>query len=317
MLKCLLRKSVFLGSAFVALFFVYNSEVFSQVEAEVSMEENIPAEEALAVKYLNFNIKNVEQALEQATPLKIELQMQDKAFPDGGGSVQEVEVRGFHNGEKIFLGIKWKDVTKNDRAIAHSQFRDAVGMMFPLDIVTISPETPFSPRMGDRDKPVNIWHWKADWQKELISGYEHMEDQYPNMNSDFDFDPNPLHYHNELYKSVPLMAGGIAGGNILSEASRGRSVEDLNAVGFGTLTSQTHQDVEGKGSWDNDKWSVIIHRALITQDKDDVQFVPGMETYFTVAVWDGAEGDRDGQKSISLKWNPMKIERIKYSALAE
>jgi hypothetical protein len=321
MLKCLLRKSVFLGSAFVALFFVYNSEVFSQgLEqgvAEVSMEENIPAEEGLAVKYLNFNIKSAGQALEQATPLKIELQMQDKAFPDGGGSVQEVEVRGFHNGETIFLGIKWNDATKNDRAIAHSQFRDAVGMMFPLDIVTISPETPFSPRMGDRAKPVNIWHWKADWQKELASGYEHMEDQYPNMISDFDFDPIPLQYHKDLYQSAEYMAGGVSAGNLLSKANRGRSVEDLNAVGFGTLTSQVHQDVEGKGAWDNDKWSVVIHRALITQDKDDVQFVPGMETYFTVAVWNGSEGDRDGQKSISLRWSTIKLESVKYSASAE
>jgi DMSO reductase family type II enzyme heme b subunit len=75
--------------------------------------------------------------------------------------------------------------------------------------------------------------------------------------------------------------------------------------------------VEGKGAWENGKWSVVIHRALITQDKDDVQFVPGMETYFTVAVWNGSEGDRDGQKSISLRWNPINIERIKYSASAE
>jgi DMSO reductase family type II enzyme heme b subunit len=141
-----------------------------------------------------------------------------------------------------------------------------------------------------------------------------MEDQYPNMNSDFDFDPNPLHYHKEVYQSAEHMAGGVSAGNILSKPNRGRSVEDLNAVGFGTLTSQVHQDVNGKGSWANGKWSVVVYRPLITPDKDDVQFIPGMGTFFTVAVWNGNEGDRDGQKSISIRWSPLKIETVKYAA---
>ena len=48
-------------------------------------------------------------------------------------------------------------------------------------------------------------------------------------------------YNKEVHDSADLMAGGIAAGSLLS-LPRGRSVEDLNAVGFGTLTSQTHQD---------------------------------------------------------------------------
>ncbi len=315
MLKKLLCKSVFYGSAFVALLFLCNGEILAQgLEKEVSVEENIPTKEGLTVKYIDSDLKNAKDAFEQAEPLKVELQIQDLAFPNGGGSVSEVEVRGFHNGETIFFKLRWNDVTKNERAITHEQFRDAVGMMFPLEIVTISPETPFSPRMGDRGKPVNIWHWKADWEKELhvAGGYEHMEDQYPNMFSDFDFDPHPDYFNKKVHESVPLMAGGIATGILLSKA-RGRSVEDLNAIGFGTLTSQAHQDVKGKGVWKNGKWDVVVYRLLITPDENDAQFVPGMETFFNVAVWNGVEGDRNGQKNISIRWRPLKIEIVKYT----
>ncbi len=315
MMKDLLRKSVFFGSTLVALFFLCNGEILSQgLEEEVSMEENIPTKEGLTVKYIAADLSGAHTALSRhAEPYILELQMQDKAFPNGGGSVKEVEVRSFHNGETIFFCIKWDDASKNERAIAHEQFRDAVGLMFPLEVVkVISPEKPFSPRMGDRGKPVNIWHWKADWEKELTvdGGIEHMEDQYPNMWHDFDSDPHPCIYNKELHDSVDLLAGGIAAGSLLS-LPRGRSVEDLNAVGFGTLTSQTHQDVNGNGTWNNGTWDVVIYRPLTTPDENDVQFVPGTSTFFNMAVWNGNEGDRNGQKNISIRWRPLKIENVK------
>ena len=314
MMKCLLQKSFFFGSTLVALSFLFSGITFSQgLEKEISMEENIPTKEGLTVKYIAADLKGADLALGQADLLKIELQMQDLAFPNGGGSVQEVEIRGFHNGETIFFGIKWNDASKNERAIAHAQFRDAVGLMFPLETVKeISPEKPFSPRMGDRGKPVNIWHWKADWEKELHveGGYEHMEDEYPNMWHDFDSDPHPDYFNKKVHESAPLMAGGIATGSLLSQA-RGRSVEDLNAVGFGTLTSQEHQDVKGIGAWNNGKWNVVVYRPMVTSDENDVQFTPGMSTFLNMAVWNGIEGDRNGQKSISIRWRPLKIDTVK------
>lgn len=315
MMKCLLRKSVVFGSALVAMTLLCGGTTFSQgLDAEISMEENIPTEEGLTVKYIDSDLGGADRALGQSDAYTLELQMQDKAFPNGGGSVQEVKVRSFHNGETIFFGIKWNDESKNDRAIAHEQFRDAVGLMFPLEQVKeISPEKPFSPRMGDRGKSVNIWHWKADWEKDLSvdDGKEHMEDEYPNMFTDFDFNPEPVRYHKEAYGRSDLMAGGIAAGSLLSLPNRGRSVEDLNAVGFGTLTSQENQDVNGKGSWSNGKWDVVVYRPLTTPDKNDVQFTPGKSTFFNMAVWNGNEGDRNGQKSISIRWRPLEIENVK------
>jgi len=309
MLKDLFCISKVFASVLVALFFIHTGNVMSQgLEKEMSLEENIPTKDPLVVKRINSSIDDAEKAFGQVDPLKIELQIQDLAFPNGGGSVAELEVRGFHNGETIFFNLIWSDSTKNEKSITHAQFRDAVGLMFPIEIVKISPETPYSPRMGDRGKPVNIWHWKADWEKELATGYAHMEDEYPNMFTDFDFNPEPKQIQNELYNSTALMSGGIAAGSLLSKANRGSSVEDLNAIGFGTLTAQTHQDVKGKGSWVDGKWNVVVYRPMKTSDEFDTQFEPGMETYFNTAVWDGEEGDRNGLKSISVRWRPLKIE---------
>ncbi len=310
MLRGLIRKSVFLGSAFVAMFCLCGGEVFSQsLEQEATVEENIPTEEGLTVKFVNTDLEGAADALGQAPSYTLNLQIQDRAFPNGGGSVQEVEVSGVHNGETIFFGIKWKDATENDRAIKHEQFRDAVGLMFPLGIVKISPETPLIPRMGDRGKSVNIWHWKADWERDLHAdgGYEHIQDQYPNMWHDFDSDPHPCTYNKTVHDSVDLLAGGLAAGSLLS-LPRGRTVEDLNAVGFGTLTAQTHQDVNGTGSWTNGQWDVVIYRPLVTPDENDVQFTAGGSTFFNMAVWNGEDGDRNGLKSVSIRWRPITLE---------
>ncbi len=315
MLIKLLWKSVVLVSVVLAILFSSNNRILSQgLEEPVSKEENIPTQELLIVRYLPLDTDSADKAFEQVDPLNIKLQKQDKAIPHGGGSIKEIAIRGFHNGETIFFRLTWDDATKNERAIKHEQFRDAVAMMFPLDLVTISPETPFSPRMGDRGRPVNLWHWKADWEKELhLAGrYEHMEDEYINMFDDFSDNPHSVPFHNSLYSSTSFISGGRAAGTLLAKPDRGRSVEDLNAIGFGTLTSQAHQDVEGKGNWAGGKWDVVIYRPLITQDNNDVQFVPGMGTFFNVAVWNGAQRDTNGQKSITIRWHPLKIERIKY-----
>ncbi|QQR66574.1 MAG: hypothetical protein IPI25_13880 [Candidatus Brocadia sp.] len=72
------------------------------------------------------------------------------------------------------------------------------------------------------------------------------------------------------------------------------------------LQSQAHQDVNGCSRYENGEWTVIMYRPLITEDPHDVQFVPGGKTYFNIAVWNGGEKDRNGQKNISMQWHPAK-----------
>lgn len=284
----------------------------------MSEEEFAPAKEVLTAKYVRVDksfqmgVESLMGLFEDSKGIKVRLQKQDKAFPYGGGSIKYAEVKAVHDGTTIYFQISWKDSTRNARTIAVQEFRDAVALMFPLGAVEITPAEHFSPRMGDREKPVNIWHWKADWEADLVAkgGLEGVEVQYPNMHDDFDLNPYCLGEYRELITSVEMLSGGRAANNLLSQPGRGRVVEDLNAEGFGTLTTQDHQDVNGCSKYNDGVWTVIMYRLLITKDHDDIQFAPGGKTYFNVAVWNGGEKDRNGQKNISTQWHPITLERI-------
>ena len=306
-----------LGSIFLSAALFAAEETAPGVKG-VTEEEFIPAKEELTVKYVpvekpyHMDVDSLKGAFKDAKPVTISLQKQDKAFPNGGGSVKSAEAKAIHDGLTIYFQITWSDPTKNARAIAVQEFRDACALMFPLGAVEITPSEHFSPRMGDREKPTNLWHWKADWEADLLvkGELEDVEAQYPNMHDDFNLNPYSAYYHRELITSVEVLSGGRAANNLLSQPGRGRTVEDLNAEGFGTLTTQAHQDVNGCSKYEDGMWTVIIYRSLITEDPHDVQFVPGGKTFFNMAIWNGGEQDRNGQKSISTQWHPATLERV-------
>ncbi len=286
-------------------------------EVPLTVEELIPAKEALKVKYINeefpyldVNLDKLKDALKRVEPLTVKLHPQDKFFPNGGGSISEVEVKSFHNGKWIYISLAWKDVTKDTRSISPQQFADAVAVMFPvIRPDEISPEKPFSPRMGKKGKLVNIILWRADWEEDIGSytGLVGLKDEYPHMIEGYS-DP-VVGIVKELDETPSRQGGGRAAGNLFSQPDRGRSVEESNAEGFGTLTSQEHQDAFGSASWQDGKWTVVIAKPLKTEDPNDTQFEIGADTFINFAVWNGSEGDSSGQKSVSLRWHPIIIEK--------
>ncbi|WKZ20497.1 MAG: ethylbenzene dehydrogenase-related protein [Candidatus Jettenia sp. CY-1] len=310
----LLLSVIFLGAILFA------AEGMTPGVKGISEEELIPAKEVLTVKYVQIrkssriDVGSLKGAFKNAKGVKIALQKQDKAFPYGGGSIKGAEIRAIHDGSTIYFRISWKDLIKNTRVIDAQEFRDAVALMFPLGVENITPAEHFSPRMGDREKPVNLWHWKADWEVDLLVKDElkGMEERYPNMYDDLYSNPCSSYDHQELISSVEHVSGGRAAHNLLSELMRGIVVEDLNAEGFGTLTTQEHQDVNGCSKYKNGVWTVIMYRSLITKNHDDIQFVPGGKTYFNIAIWDGGKEDRNGQKNLSIQWHPILLEQVAY-----
>merc|ERR1711964_608416 len=103
-------------------------------------------------------------------------------------------------------------------------------------------------------------------------------------------------------KNEGVFNAGRYSKNILSDNSmRVSAVEDLNAEGFSTLTTQAHQDVQGAGNWRNNRWSVVYKRALKTGDANDTQF-GGSKTPMAIAIWNGQNKERNGQKAVT-QWN--------------
>jgi len=98
-------------------------------------------------------------------------------------------------------------------------------------------------------------------------------------------------------------------GNPRAAAQRPSSVEDLNAVGFGSLTPQpaARQNVHGASDYRDGRWRVIFTRDLEPDDLSDAIIDPRATTVAALAVWDGANGDRDGRKAVS-SWLALAFE---------
>jgi DMSO reductase family type II enzyme heme b subunit len=64
-------------------------------------------------------------------------------------------------------------------------------------------------------------------------------------------------------------------------------------------------DLRADGAWNAGRWRVVLTRALGGPDGVKGLF-PGKRTFAAFAVWDGASGDRNGQKSIS-SWIPLEV----------
>ena len=258
-------------------------------------------------------------------------------------SAKYVFAKAATNGKEIAVHLEWNDPTRNDIMVQSQQYKDQAAIMFPVK--SGGDEPPFT--MGGDGERVNIWQWKATWDKEGAgkndnSAMSDMEDQYDYMvmgtGSYYMYEPggklkgiDTAHTPGSkagagnvgsqargagdiskrssnidfgMGKNEGVFNAGIATGNILSDNTMRRSaVEDLNAEGFSTLTTQASQDVDGEGNWRNNRWSVVFKRALKTGDSNDVQ-LGGGKASMAIAIWNGQNKERNGQKAVT-QWNTL------------
>ena len=259
-------------------------------------------------------------------------------------STKYVFVKAATNGKDIAVHLEYNDPTRNDVMVQSQQYKDQAAIMFPVK--QGGEEPPFT--MGGDGERVNIWQWKATWDKEGAGRNDNaamsdMEDQYKYMvmgtGSYYMYEPGgkpagigpnaktgskmgsggtytmggqgagniskrPSNIDFGMGKNEGVFNAGIYSKNILSDNTlRVSAVEDLNAEGFSTLTTQAHQDVQGEGNWRNNRWSVVYKRALKTGDANDTQF-SGSKTPMAIAIWNGQNKERNGQKAVT-QWNTL------------
>jgi len=107
--------------------------------------------------------KKARSATVVLSPTPVEMQPTEyvraswKGRPYGGAS--SMAVRALHNGAEIFFRLQWNDESPDGKIADINQFADAAAVLFPL--VDDAPLL----GMGAKDKPVNAWLWRADWER--------------------------------------------------------------------------------------------------------------------------------------------------------
>ncbi len=220
---------------------------------------------------------------------------------------EELTVRAAHDGKDLAMLLSWADADHDATAMRPQDFRDAAAVAFSL-----TPEPPFF-AMGQPAAPVNIWMWKAERQADLEPAFQDLEKVYPNIG--IDSYPNllrsPLEQptrHALTLQSDPTFVTAWGAGNIVADPTRQSAAEDLRAEGFGTLRARPRLDqgIAALGVYETGAYHVQLRRALRGGGKDAVSLAPGSRLPVSFAVWNGAAGDRDGKKSVTI-WQELLV----------
>lgn len=79
------------------------------------------------------------------------------------------------------------------------------------------------------------------------------------------------------------------------------------AEGLGSTTTQKPSPVKARAAWTNGRWEVVLARPLRARSPAERDIKPGQSLPFGVAIWDGANHERAGLKSITSAWNEVHI----------
>ena len=208
--------------------------------------------------------------------------------------VEGLSVQALHDGKSVALRLEWADPTRDDELLRQDAFADAVALELSADA-----DPPFF-GMGSAQGAVNIWQWKAAWQRDA-RGRPELLDAFPNLPTGAlaALGPPP----EDVFQTA------TAAGNPLSQPKHGCPVENAVAHGQGTLATQPAIDgtVDGAGRWKDGRWAVVLLRDLSKPAPGDVLPRVGQTLSVAFAVWDGAAGDRDGRKSVTI-WHQLALE---------
>ncbi len=211
-----------------------------------------------------------------------------------------VKVQAIHNGEWIAFRLRWKSDSKNEAGVI-GKFSDAVALQFPTKKGTPPPIF-----MGAKGNPVHIFHWRAQYQKDLEKGKPEMRDLYPNMNPDM----YPMEFKDQgnvtglTEEMREVYSPSKASGNPQS-FGKPSAVDEILAEGFGTSAVIQNRQAIGRGEWKDGEWSVVITRPLKRENGSTLEV--GENGFVALAVWQGGQQEAGSRKSVTMSWVPLTV----------
>ncbi|MCI0435979.1 MAG: ethylbenzene dehydrogenase-related protein, partial [Gemmatimonadetes bacterium] len=214
-------------------------------------------------------------------------------------AVKEIKARAVHNGHWIAFQLEWRDATKSDRIVV-DRFGDQVAVEMP---VRFDKDALPSPMMGHSGARVDIWQWRAAFQRDLDTGEPQVRDLYPYAQVDV--------YPDQVLRATDARpyTGALGVDNPISHPLR-TPVLDQSAEGWGTMTVEAEgQDGDGRSVWEDGTWRVVIVHPLATAGgENDIHLFPGDESVVAFAVWDGGSREVGSRKAWS-NWVPLQLHK--------
>jgi len=212
-------------------------------------------------------------------------------------SIKYVFVKAATNGKEIAVHLEYNDPTRNDIMVQSQQYKDQVAIMFPVKQGGEEPPFTmggdgervniwqWKATWNNEGKTSGSMQDLEDQYKYMVMGtgsyyiYE-PDGKLSGIGTGGKGSGGSKQTAKGTFSSSGQGAGNIskratnidfgmgqnegvynpgrATGNILSDARmRVSAVEDLNAEGFSTLTTQAQQDVQGEGNWRNNRWAGV------------------------------------------------------------
>jgi hypothetical protein len=212
-------------------------------------------------------------------------------------STTTVDVQALTDGTSVAFRLTWAVPARSDRALP-AVFSDACAVQLPA---ATGPEVP-NPMMGEAGRPVEISYWRATWQATVDGRPDTLAALYPNAKVDhYPFDSASLAPGSpEQLAMAKRYAPARAVGNTMA-GPRDRPVQDLVALGPGTLRPAERAISSGAGKATPTGWSVVIVRPLPAGVR------PGGRSQVAFAVWVGARGEV-GSRKMRSGWIPLALE---------
>lgn len=304
MIKSLYSATLFSSAiAFGALY-------FSSMEAK--------AEGNIVAKFVNTDLSNPvgnESFWKSSKAFSANLMGQPMVNPKPAKTqTSNINVQVVNNGKWIAFRLKWKDSEKSEGGPL-GKFSDGVAIEFPVKITDGNPPSPF---MGEKGKPVHLFHWKDAFQFDKDNGrMKTTKDIYPNASIDmYPLEPKietrenikgvTENYPKATEEEKMVFVHGKAAGNPQSFPKL-RAVDEIFAEGFGTSQVIDNHEAIGNGKWANGEWTVVISRPM--HSKVGSVLESGKGSFVCFAVWQGGKGEVGSRKSLTLNWIPLNIEK--------
>lgn len=137
--------------------------------------------------------------------------------------------------------------------------------------------------------------WRDEAENQVVDDPQHF------------LDAVAIQFPLDLKPTTSIMMGNPGGRVNIWYWKAGNRAQNLFADGFGTLTPAAVQDVSGRSEYANGTWTAVLYRSLKTAAEDGVQLDNVRQVPIALAIWEGANQERDGFKAVTMEWQNLRL----------